>query len=367
MDTPAISVELQQRLLDLFKASFRTRFSSNLSGLLQEIKGHLYERNFQKAFENDEYLEAYAVRWSASRALAYLAIFHDLRRDHIIMQQETTTAAGAGDGDGDRLMMAAESCSSTMAAAAKELGSTSASNADRSARMNVTCLGGGGGAEAVALGGLMHASCSDATEALSISLDIFDIADWSGVLRRLERSIFAGPPQSAQGPAAGMAIHQIPLITRPDQFDITFHQRDVLDLDESVYEAIMRRSDLVTLMFTLNELYAASMARTTDFLLAVTSHVKKGTLLLVVDSPGSYSTVVLGSDDAVAAKKKKYPMQWLLDHTLLTLANSGHDPDQVAWEKLVSDDSRWFRLPDKLQYPIRLENTRYQLHLYRRV
>lgn len=361
MNSEGIPVQLQQRLLGIFKTAFKTRFSSNLSAVLQEIKGHLYERDFQKAFERDDYLEAYAVRWSASRALAYLTIFHDLR-DHIM--QKTTVA-------GDDQLMAADS-SSTMTA--NELESTSPSvNPDLSCdanrlgtRMNVTCFGGGGGAEAGALG-LMHGSYpnvrTDVTETLSISLNIIDVANWSGVLRQLESSIFTESSQSAQASAVGTTI-QTPLTT-PNHFSVTFHQCDILNLDECAYKVVLKNSDLITLMFTLNELYTASMPRTTEFLLAMTSHVKKGTLLLVVDSPGSYSTVGLGNNDAAA--KKNYPMQWLLDHTLLSLASGGKNHGQASWEKLVSDDSRWFRLSDKLKYPIRLEHTRYQLHLYRRV
>ncbi|KKA17516.1 hypothetical protein T310_8544 [Rasamsonia emersonii CBS 393.64] len=124
---------------------------------------------------------------------------------------------------------------------------------------------------------------------------------------------------------------------------------------------------LITLMFTLNELFATSMAKTTQFLLRLTDLAAPGTILLVVDSPGSYSTLTLGkktpqsnsnsgsngntnnSDDnggngndksgsaaAVAAPARHYPMKFLLDHTLLSVAVN-------KWERVLSDDSRWFR------------------------
>ncbi|KAG9551002.1 hypothetical protein KCU79_g13535, partial [Aureobasidium melanogenum] len=86
-----------------------------------------------------------------------------------------------------------------------------------------------------------------------------------------------------------------------------------------------------------------------------------GSLLLVVDSPGSYSTVTLNG------ATQKYPMQWLLDHTLLSPKKNAEKGTPVQWKKLVSDESRWFRLPDEdLKYPIDLENMRYQIHLYQR-
>lgn len=157
---------------------------------------------------------------------------------------------------------------------------------------------------------------------------------------------------------------------------------------------------MVTLMFTLNELYATSRAGAHALLLGVSAAAERGTLLLVVDSPGSYSTVRLG------AGEKRYPMRWLLDHALLIAAPGalGGDEAEVgpgveqgdgsggvvgrgvrdkvedgvrgverkkqapaAWEKVVEEESKWFRMPEGLRYPIELENMRYQMHLYRRL
>lgn len=64
-------------------------------------------------------------------------------------------------------------------------------------------------------------------------------------------------------------------------------------------------------------------------------------------------------------------MKFLLDHTLLTVAEG-------MWEKLVSQDSRWFRRDanSKLHYNvdleggqgfIKLEDMRFQIHVYRRL
>jgi 25S rRNA (uracil2843-N3)-methyltransferase len=113
-------------------------------------------------------------------------------------------------------------------------------------------------------------------------------------------------------------------------------------------------------MFTLNELYSTSLALTQKFLLYLTASMPKGALLLVVDSPGSYSSVTLNGAE------KKYPMQWLLDHTLLKQGPKC-DTDTSSWAKLVEDESRWFRLDNRMKYPIELENMRFQLHLYRKM
>lgn len=61
-----IPLELQQLLLDVFRNVFENALSNedDLKKTLQEVKGALYERDFEKAFGKEEFLEAYAVRWS---------------------------------------------------------------------------------------------------------------------------------------------------------------------------------------------------------------------------------------------------------------------------------------------------------------
>jgi len=60
-----IPLELQQLLLNIFNDVFDKVLSSgDLQKTLQEVKGALYERDFEKAFGRQEYLEAYSVRWS---------------------------------------------------------------------------------------------------------------------------------------------------------------------------------------------------------------------------------------------------------------------------------------------------------------
>jgi len=299
--------------------------------LLQQVKHHLYERDFAAAFSDPRHLDAYAVRWSASRALAYLGIFaQTLRHLHV------------AHGD------------------------------DAQVGPAIICIGGGAGAEYAALAALP--ALYEATLLNSRRVDVHpvfvDMADWSHVLAALHDG----------------ARTRIPLFSL-ERLD--FVQRDVLSTTDvvSLLPALHSgRACLVTLMFTLNELYASSRARTHALLLAISQAVARGTLLLVVDSPGSYSTVRLGA----AQTQRQYPMRWLLDHALMTAApaamSSSGQPGAAAssptrcearadarvepypvWEKLAEEDSTWFRLPQGLRYPIELENMRYQMHLYRRL
>jgi len=335
---PYIPIELQQLLLNIFRNSFAERLSSNFAPLLQEVKGHLYNRDFATAFGKSEYLEVYAARWSPSRALGYLELFWELR-DHLEFVDEDSGADGE-----------------------EESGRRS---------HKVVCLGGGAGAEVVALGGLQKLlSTLDSQEGdqekrkpKRMEVSAIDIADWSVVVENLAEHLTTTPVLSKYASAAAKAAN-VPFIN-PEDISVTFHKHDVLQASTPVINSQLAEATLVTLLFTLNELYTTSLPLTQKFLLQITSVLQPGALLLVVDSPGSYSSVTLNGAE------KKYPMQWLLDHTLLDQASSNkHErgKEEIAsWEKITEDDSRWFRLDGRLQYPIELENMRMQLHLYRKL
>ncbi|KAI5310368.1 hypothetical protein KEM55_007857, partial [Ascosphaera atra] len=96
-------IGLQQRILNVFKSALDRPFvlsrrkdvveaqgdetaeqtrpqqqqEKPLSELVQTVKSHLYNRDFEAAFADadGELLRAYALRWSAGRALAYASIF----------------------------------------------------------------------------------------------------------------------------------------------------------------------------------------------------------------------------------------------------------------------------------------------------
>ncbi|KAL3422486.1 hypothetical protein PVAG01_06642 [Phlyctema vagabunda] len=351
-----LPVELQQLLLGIFKDAFPELIvSDELKPTLQEVKQALYARDFARAFGKDEFLEAYAIRWSPSRALCYASILVELRQ-HL----QAISVSGTSGSDGN------ESNVSILHAVAF----------------------GGGAAEVVAFGGL-HRYLRDASaredvdeataetsddvaaelDALSLAtktenkteLVLMDTAKWGDVVARLDKGLSSLPSISKYASASAKAA--VRSLLPASDLAATFDCEDVLALSpERLEEVIGKRPMLLTLLFTLNELYTASIAKTTSFLLSMANAVKPGTLLLVVDSPGSYSETTVGKE------AKKYPMHFLLDHTLI---GPGKTKDGVAikptWEKIVSEDSRWFRLPKDARYPIDLEDMRYQLHLYRRL
>ena len=322
--------------------------------LIQTLKAHLYNRDFDAAFTdaNDELLRAYALRWSAARALGYVGVFKAVLK-HLISGQSRSLARDEG---------------------------------------HIVCIGGGAGAEIVALGGVWRDMASSSSSSASstststststaedteeqgrerttspgVTITAVDIADWTSVVHRLNTAMRSGTlrsrsypppllsPSSSGGDSGGAG---------QGKFEVAFQRENVLELADDqlprLYNSQGQQWTLVTLMFTLNELFSTSVAKTTAFLLRTTDAVLPGTYLLVVDSPGSYSSLTVGSSG-----ERRYPMKFLLDHTLLNVAEG-------KWEKLVSEDSRWWRRDaDRLGYDVGgvgLEDMRFQVHLYRRL
>lgn len=278
-------------------------------------------------------MEAYAARWSPSRALAYFELMGELE------------GRGCGILEGDMM--------------------------ERNGR-KVLCLGGGAGAEVVGLAGSLRSLKDDddgkGESGLQLEVLAVDMAPWSSCLEKLVSALTTPPPVSAYASQAVRDANKA--LINGEDFKVEFLQRDVLDLGEGELGRMCEGVGMVTLMFTLNELYCTSVAKTTGLLLDLTEVVRKGVVLLVVDSPGSYSTVGVNSkgQDEVGTRngEKKYPMQWLLNHTLLEAVN-GDGREERKWEKMYGEESRWFRLGEDLRYPIVLEDLRMQVHVYRRL
>ena len=333
-------VDLPSELQQLALNSFRHGLSPNYNQLpedIQQVKHYLYERDFLHAFSTESLREAYALRWSPSRALAYASIFHSV--DPLKLKGLSASQAQSDGDTQNGIKRAVKSIS------------------------HVVCIGGGGGAEVIGLVAYLyhaiHAKAPDRKKSdfPQLACTIVDLADWSSVHQKLVTLLDSEPSQPAQSEAR--SVIYAPNMTAQ------FRQVDVLECSDKDMEAQYQGVKLVTIMFTLNELYSTSTSKTTRLLLSLSYVLDEGALLLVVDSPGSYSTVGVGKDG-----QKKYPMQFLLDHTLLDSAadNSVDGKEKAArWEKLEGVESRWFRLAKGVDYPIDLEDMRYQFHLYRRL
>ena len=341
-----LPVDLQQQLLNIFKYAFPLSQTSTLKSTIQKVKGHLYNRDFDAAFGQPDYLEAYALRWSPGRALAYCKLFSHSAPLSALWHERALSTADP----------------------------------------KILCIGGGAGAEAVALAGLIRLGVLKGA-----SVVVVDRADWSEVLEKLRQTIVTFDvrlltvPEAARAPTPSpttdpalslddstpILTHTSPIptptvssspIVESADFHLAFKYEDVLSVDETSLRSLLTDCTLVTILFTLNELFASSLGTTTKFLLTLTDSAQPNSMLLVVDSSGSYSEVSLKKDQ----HPKRYPMEWLLDHVLLE-ASKPSRKETGKWEKVTSEGSKWFRVDRSLDYPMPLENMRYQMHLYRRL
>ncbi|KAL2879507.1 hypothetical protein SGCOL_005115 [Colletotrichum sp. CLE4] len=387
----------QQRLLSSFASAFQPVLASPaFATILQEVKAALYARDFDAAFTSAkaESLDAYAARWSPTRSLAYAVVLLGIAEhleglevqvkkaeDEAGAQPVAEVAEGLGKlivedktGDAPRDVNSYSSTddqdavSPTPAPPAaeddavtppptSEPSETTTTPKTTQIKKEIKILSIGGGAAELAA---LAAYLSQQPPYLKGTITLLDAAPWSPVVSKLHAALTVPPPVSryaneAQATAAALVEPAARLSSSFAQLDALAMTREELSRTLGLVDPV-----LVTLLFTLNELYtAAGIGKTTAFLLNLTATVPLGSLLLVVDSPGSYSEAAVGKES------KKYPMQWLMDHTLVNKPEKDSVFPGCRWEKVESNDSVWFRLADSLNYPISLENMRYQMHLYR--
>jgi 25S rRNA (uracil2843-N3)-methyltransferase len=355
-----LPVDLEKRTLEVFRTTFpASNDFEALKPILQEIRDALNGRDLDTAFGREDYLEAYTIRWSPSRTLAYAQLFA-----WICTQR-------AGDVYIKRLVGSVEHEGST----------------------KVVCFGGGA-SEFMALSGLLrhlrpsetagkpqvtNEEIPEGLDALSISppnapspllqMSLLDAADWTSVLSKLNQGLKTPPILSKYASAAVRAANAPFLL--PGIAEHTFTQSDVLGLSTEHLRAVIGTAPaLLTLMSTLNELYTISMPRTTAFLRRLKDAAPKGSLLLIVDSPGAYSEVA-AANAKEGDEKRKYPMDLLMDYALLPKKQNEDDSDEEqperAWEKVINEPSMLYKLDDALSYPVSLENMRFQVHLFKRI
>ncbi|KAK3373578.1 hypothetical protein B0T24DRAFT_678991 [Lasiosphaeria ovina] len=422
-DAAALQRRQQQHVLDVFRAAFGDVLSSSaFAASVQAVKQALFARDFAAAFgigshdreASNRLLAVYAARWSPTRALCYAAVLRGIydqgHLDPLLRTPSSSTAAARRKQQHD--VKANELPEGEQQREQQPDPASAVPIRQPVEKRQLRVLGiGGGAAEMVAFGSFLNQVSSfssddnDASEGdedededededyssgLAGDITLVDAAAWGGVVSTLQTGITTPEPSTPKEP---------PMVP-PAYLSSRFSQNDVLALGHDGLAALMPLPHssssspppvLVTLLFTLNELFTSSgVGKTTAFLLDLTSAVPVGSLLLVVDSPGSYSETAIGGSSsntnpspstaaapAAPPAKRHYPMQWLLDRILL-----GTQKESVggrAWRKLEAHDSVWFRLGTSsssssgggggggggLDYPIPLENMRYQMHLYR--
>lgn len=281
------------KIIYLFEETFHgILLSPSLQEHIQIVKGNLYNRDYITAFENDDKRFAYASRWSPARALSYSSLFGSLLSIRDLLQ-------------------------------------------DPDSEKNVLCVGGGASSELVGLAAVfceLKGNCPTSDSKLNLS--IIDIADWSTVVNSISRYI------------------KSKWLYDGTKFDTQFILDDILSLSSEIDYS---KLDLVTLLFTTNELFCEKRTETIKFLQKLNSECKKGSYLLIAESAGSYSHITIGT--------KKFPVQFLID----TVLSGKPGENNGSWEIIDESESCWYRVDQReIKYNMKLENMRFFYRLYRK-
>ncbi|KAK6339156.1 hypothetical protein TWF718_008579 [Orbilia javanica] len=322
-------------ILNTFRLSFSHLFTPELPQIIQSVKHSLYLRDYVAAFDSPQKLQAYVVRWSVARALAYFdMISGGWWSEHVTHIFTSTTAA------------------------------TPPNN------LSITCVGGGAGAEIVGIAAaysFLNSSSSPSSSPQRLDLTLLDFATWAPITDSLYTTLIT---DSSRDP------------TKPDifldksRFSAKCHQQDVLTPLSDTTISSMASADIVTILFTAGELYSQSPTATTKFLMSLHALTKPGALLVVVDSAGGFEDLDVLNKKKNSSKNNDntqtnsnptdgaiggYKLGFLLDKTLT---------NREQWQTVVSHDAKWWRVPQQLKdiggYPLELENMRCLIRVYRR-
>ncbi|KAH0015507.1 hypothetical protein KCU78_g8165, partial [Aureobasidium melanogenum] len=356
-----LPIDLQQLVLNVFKDVFSELMDfEELKGVLRSVVEEVGEGRWEEAFGEVRKREAYAVRWSPSRALAYanvLASFCESRSEDDWVQRIT--------------------------------------NSSLSSKAKAICFGGGA-AELMAFAGLLRnlqpnasgkqqqelddltieATTENTTPLLDITL--IDSAEWSSVLDKLVQGITTPPPLSKYASASARAANTA--LLAPQKLTINLEHHDVFDLKSAQLKEILSTDKpvLATFFLTLGHLYNTSIPKTTAFLYKLDAILPVGSTILVVDSIGSSVSVPIPDSEEVT----EYSVSWLLSRVLLgkpaePVQTQGKGKKAVEeeeatkpvprWEKAINEEMKINRLDEKLRYPGSLENLKFQILGFRRM
>ncbi|KAJ3032186.1 UNVERIFIED_CONTAM: hypothetical protein HDU68_000025 [Siphonaria sp. JEL0065] len=209
---------------------------------------------------------------------------------------------------------------------------------------HIFCVGSGSGGELVGI----TAAAAAANITNQITIHSQDIADYSSAIIPVQTALKSEFPQA-------------PITPETSVFNILSDDPQYVQLKtEHVGNA-----DVITAFFILNELLANSKKEFVQFVKLLVVGMKKGALLVVVDSAGSFSEVNVGSAKRKAkggsteSSNSDTPTPTYMVYNLLDAIQ--------AFEIVEKSDSQWYRYPEGLHYPIKLNNMRHFLRIYRKL
>ncbi|KAG0261852.1 hypothetical protein BG011_000615 [Mortierella polycephala] len=365
-----------QYILNVVKESCQRALAlPSFTGTLQTIKSHFYDRNYDAVFQNPDHLPVYTARYAPSRALCYYHMF--LQHPVLLKTLEggPSNILCIGSGAGSELVGIAAAMVHANPIPKTKKKKTTASTTDEKKKKSSkdkksadgiegqeeqddkgkevlkdgkdTTLGlenlamssttsmaeagveGGAGAGAEVEAGEAKTPVTKKkpkSDKHQVKLVMQDYVDWTPILEPMEQ------------------IVRTRMHLGPERLQCETEVGNVLDLSDSLLDRIAA-ADLITFMFVLNELFQ-DKKRTMLLVARVVAAMPKGAHMLVVDSAGSFSNLKVG--------ERTYMMYMLLDHL-------------KDLEIVYQDDATWYRCPPGLTYPLKLENMRHFVRIYRKL
>jgi len=232
---------VSQAILNIIKtACFEHISNDSFETILQKIKTHFYNREYDAIFSEPKYLPIYTTAYAPSRALAYNELFTSYPS---LMEILATPNA------------------------------------------YIYCMGSGAGSEVV---GLTCANLSASTnENQGLEIHCQDYADYNEVQASLVKTM------KEQWNIQDSRIKYSTSVADVLKNDTV----DGMTVDQHISKAT-----LVTAMFLMNELFTMSKKETVQLITRLVKNLPKGSFFLLVDSAGSFSNLNVNNSEGDTKK-----------------------------------------------------------------
>jgi len=232
---------VSQAILNIIKTACLEHISNDsFETILQKIKTHFYNREYDAIFSEPKYLPIYTTAYAPSRALAYYELF----TSHTELKNILATP-----------------------------------------NAYIYCMGSGAGSEVVGLTCANLASSTDESQGLEIHCQ--DYADYNEVQASLVKTM-----------QKQWNIQESRIKYSTSVADVLKNDKiDGMTVDEHISKAT-----LVTAMFLMNELFTMSKKETVQLITRLVKNLPKGSYFLLVDSAGSFSNLDVNNSEGNTKK-----------------------------------------------------------------
>lgn len=322
---------IQQTFLDLLSHHFSPVLQdAEFEKKLQGIKGHFYHREYDKVFTNTELCVIYAIRYLPSRVLAYRELF----QEECILDLLFPPPPPRRPSESRPVV--------------------------KRKRTKVVAIGAGVGSELCALHLLAQTQRFGLTENDEDYLEVLEDAPHLEIVDSANYQVFLQDLES-------VLIQQgISNQTEPIH---SYHQQNILEWASSPeFIEMLAETTLLTFMFVFNELFASSKVLTMKLIGTIAHNLPIGGHVLLIESAGDLSEVKLSSQ-SVSNTKQVRILETEEEKELATrkaLMVYKFWDFLPGFERVWSEDRKWFRVDKTLHYSLELENVAYFVRLYRR-